>query len=86
MTTADSEPRRRLTLSEIVEQQLAALSRVSGDHSTVKLTRNARGDTQIEVSVRTGEGGLETADQAAAEARRLYDDLATAYPTGGTDA
>lgn len=81
----DDKP-RRLTLSQIVEQQIAALAKVSGDHSTVKLTRNSKGDTQIEVSVRTGEGDIETAADAAAKAVELYDDLAIKYPIGGNGA
>jgi hypothetical protein len=84
-TQHDDRP-RRLTLSQIVEAQIAALAKVSGDHSTVKLSRNAKGDTQIEVSVRSGEGGLETADDAAAKARELYDELARDYPMGGNGA
>lgn len=80
------EPRRRLTLSQTVEQLIAALARTAGEHSTVKLTRNARGDTQIEVSVRTGEGSIETVDEASSKARAIYDELAVLYPIRGTDA
>lgn len=81
----DDKP-RRLTLSQIVEQQIAALAKVSGDHSTVKLSRNSKLDTQIEVSVRTGEGNIETADDASAKAQELYDALNTKYSGGGSDA
>jgi hypothetical protein len=86
MSAGEVDRPKRLTLGDIVERQLAALARVSGEHSTVKLTRNARGDVQIEVSVRTGEGGLETADDAAAKARELYDGLAEQYPLGDGNA
>jgi hypothetical protein len=68
---------RRLTLSEIIE---LLLQRSPADHSTVKLARNARGDTQIEVSVRTGEPGLETVEQARAKAQEQYDHLRGLYP------
>lgn len=78
----DDKP-RRLTLSQIVEQQIAALAKVSGDHSTVKLTRNSKGDTQIEVSVRTGESGVETVEEARAKAEQTYDHLREMYPLSG---
>ena len=52
-----------------------------GEHSTVKLSRNAKGDTQIEVSVRTGESDeVATVDDAAAKAKAVYDTLAAFYP------
>lgn len=77
----------RLTLSEIARSQLAALNRAGGEHSMVRLSRNAKGDTQIEVAVRTGdEAELLTVEDAAAKARAIYDGLRTAYPlepTGG---
>lgn len=74
-------PPRRVSLSQIVEAQLAALTRAGGEHSSVKLTRNAKGDTQIEVTVRTGdEAHLITAADAATHARAIYDELRTAYP------
>lgn len=81
--TQDGEPvavrekPRRLTLSEILE---LVLSRSTTEHSTVKLARNAKGETQIEVSVRTGEQGLETIEQARAKAQEQYDHLASLYP------
>jgi hypothetical protein len=71
----------RLRLSEVTRALLAALSKTGGEHSTVKLTRNAKGDTQIEVSVRTGDSPeVETAADAMAEAVRLYDNLREVYP------
>lgn len=77
---AAPERPRRLTLSEIVE---LLLQRNPSDHSTVKLTRNAKGDTQIEVSVRTGEPGLESIEQARAKAEEQYDHLRSMYPMQG---
>jgi hypothetical protein len=71
----------RLRMSEVTRSLLAALSKTGGEHSTVKLTRNAKGDTQIEVSVRTGDTPeVETAADAMAEAVRLYDSLREVYP------
>jgi hypothetical protein len=74
---------KRLTLSDIVESLLAAQSKHGGERSAVKLTRNARGDTQIEVIVRTGDStGIETVDDCAAEANRVYEALSILYPMG----
>lgn len=84
MSATDPGSPRRLTLSQIVEAQLAALNRAGGEHSTVRLTRNAKGDTQIEVVVRTGdESHIVTAADAATHARAIYDDLRVAYPMAG---
>lgn len=69
---------RRLSLSEILELML---TRPASEHSSVSLTRNAKGETQIEVTVRTGDaGGTETAAEAAAEAQSIYDRLRATYP------
>lgn len=74
---------KRLTLSDIVESLLAAQSKHGGERSAVKLTRNARGDTQIEVTVRTGDStGIETVDDCMAEANRVYEALILVYPMG----
>jgi hypothetical protein len=73
-------PAPRLTLSELNRQLLAALTRTPLEHSTVRLTRNAKGDTQIEVACRTGENECETIDEAAAKAREVYDGLRRDYP------
>lgn len=75
---------RSISRAEILRGLLAAISKTGGEHSTVKLTRNARGDTQVEVSVRTGDHeGVETAADAAAEAVRIYDNLRELYPMNG---
>lgn len=69
---------RRLSLSEVVEQLLA---RGSGDRSSVTLSRNAKGETQIEVVVRSADSGhVTTAREAADEAATLYDELREKYP------
>lgn len=71
----------RLRMSDVTRALLAALSKTGGEHSTVKLTRNAKGDTQIEVSVRTGDTeGVVTVDDAAAKALDVYDRLRLVYP------
>lgn len=79
--TQDAPPEKpkRLTLSQIVE---LLLSRGSADRSTVSVTRNARGETQFEVTVRTGEeGGVQTVEEAEAKALEVYARLEAAYPT-----
>lgn len=76
---ADHRP-HRLTLSELVPQLVDALQHRGGDHSSVELVRNAKGDVQIRVSVRTGEAGIETPEQAADRARELFNSLAELYP------
>jgi hypothetical protein len=81
-TQHDERP-RRLTHSQIIDELIGALARGSSDHSTVALSRNAKGDTQISVSVRTGEGDDTTADEAAAKATELYDDLAALSTISG---
>ncbi len=78
MTTPAAERPHRLTLSEIVSLMLSKGGR---EHSSVTLTRNAKGETQIEVAVRTGEDeAVATAEQAAATCRRVYDSLRAAFP------
>lgn len=69
----------RMTLSRALE---LALSRKTGASSTVTLSRNSKGETQIEVSVATGDGdGLPATPLAAdAEARRIYNRLCEDYP------
>lgn len=79
---AVEERPRRLTMSQIVE---LLLTRSPADHSTIRLSRNAKGDTQVDVSIRTGEPGLETVEQARAKAEETYEHLCGLYPmsTGG---
>lgn len=76
-----SAPAKRLSLSEIVGAQLAILNRNGSEHSSVKLIQGARGQTQIEVVVRTGdEATLLTVDQAAAKAAEIYNELRAQFP------
>ena len=80
---ADDGKPRRLTLSEILQYHLDRMAHAGGEHSSVELTRNAKGDTQIKVAVRTGESdGVATIEQATAKAREVYDALRMVYPIG----
>lgn len=76
--TEQPERPKRLTLSQIVEQLLA---RGGGERSAVTLTRNATGETQIEVKVRTGDDGdVATVEDAERKAGEVYERLQAAYP------
>lgn len=80
---AEPEPAepKRLRATDVIDGLLAALSKHGGDRSSVSLTRNARGNTQIEVTVRTGDSAsVQTVDECAAEATRVYDALRLLYP------
>lgn len=69
---------KRMTLSEIVELLLA---RGAPEHSSVSLSRNSKGETQIEVTVRTDrDAGVLTIDDAAAKVIETYDTLRARYP------
>jgi hypothetical protein len=80
-----SEPTpRRLRAADVIDQQQATiaalLERGGGENSSVTLTRNAKGQTQIEVTVRTDRDAIATADLAHAKATEIYDALCEAYP------
>lgn len=83
---AGGTPGKRMTLSHVLELMLA---RNAGERSSVTLTRNAKGETQIDVVVRTDDvGGIPTADAAFEKAVELYDKARRQYPmqdghTGG---
>ncbi len=51
--------------------------------SSVKLVRNAKGDTQIEVKVRVGDTAADVAE-AERIARQVYDNLHGAYGAGAS--
>lgn len=75
---AGHEPSKRMTLSQVVEH---LLTRGSAQSSSVTLTRNAKGETQIEVVIRTdAELAMPTPDDASATAQRIYDELRVKYP------
>lgn len=77
-TELDARP-KRLSLSQIVEMLLTRHGRES---SGVTLSRNASGETQIEVRVRAGDDDAATVEEAAAKAEALYAQLAERYPPG----
>lgn len=69
---------KRLSLSQILELML---TRGTPERSAVTLTRNASGETQIEVTVRTGDDGdTVTVEDAEAKAQLVYDRLRELYP------
>jgi hypothetical protein len=68
---------KRLSLSQIVEM---LLTRGGRSHSSVSISRNAKGDTQFEVQVAVGEDGVATLEDAEALALEVYDRLASTYP------
>jgi hypothetical protein len=69
---------KRLTLSQIVEQ---LLTRGGGERSSVTLTRNATGETQIEVKVRTGDDSdVTTVEDAERKAVEVYGRLRDDFP------
>ena len=71
---------KRMSLSQVVE---ALLQRGSSEHSSVTISRNAKGETQLEVVVRTGDAGeVATIEEAETAATAVYDRLRTAYPFG----
>jgi hypothetical protein len=76
---ADQRP-KRMTLSDVVERLLTRGGQ--GSASSVTLTRNAKGQTQIEVVVRAGETEeFATAQEAKEAAEGMYDALCAKYPT-----
>jgi hypothetical protein len=75
---------KRMSLSQVVE---ALLNRGGSEHSSVTISRNAKGETQLEVVVRTGEtGNVQTIEDAETAAQAVYDRLRTRYPFGGNGA
>jgi hypothetical protein len=65
----------RLTLSEIVRQQLARTRTAS----SVKITRNAAGKAQFEVHVQVGDQGVDDIVQASLLAQTTFDGLVEKY-------
>lgn len=72
---------RTVSKAEITRALLAAITKTGGEHSTVKIGRNAQGLPTFEVSVRTGESdAIATAADASAEALRLWRELDELLP------
>lgn len=75
-----NEQAKRLSLSEVTR---LLLERGGSEHHSVTLTRNAKGETQIEVVVRASDGSpIATPGEAAAVAETVYDELRIRYPFG----
>lgn len=71
----------RLTMTQVLEAHLAAMLKPAGVHSSVTVSRNAKGDFQYEVVVRAGDRPeIQTAADCAAEAHRIAADLAALLP------
>lgn len=81
-----SEPPRRLRASDFIAEYREIVARLTerggGERSTVELSRNAKGETQIAVTVRTDDEELSTAELARVEAVRIYEDLCKRFPAG----
>lgn len=77
-TDADGEqPRRRMTLSQVVERLLA---RGGSHHSSIDIGLTAGGKVTLGVSVRTSpDGEATTAVEAAELAQELFDELRGKY-------
>lgn len=74
----EAAPAKRMTLSQVVEQ---LLQRGGSEHSSVTLARNSKGETQIEIVVRTGDAGaVATIEEAEAAAITVYERLRARYP------
>ena len=65
----------RLSLSDVLA---LVLTRGGGERDSIELTRNAKGETQIGVTVRTSE--VRTLLDAETEARDVYERLRAEYP------
>jgi hypothetical protein len=77
MTRQPKHP-QRLSLSETLR---LLLTRQTSEPSAVTLTRNAAGETVIEVKVKAAEdGGLAAVEEAAEHAVDIYEQLRVHYP------
>jgi hypothetical protein len=75
---------RRVTQGEII---MALLERGSAQSSSVTIARNAKGDIQYEVVIRTDpDHGIASPGEAKAIAETIADELAAKYPIGGSNA
>lgn len=83
-TPADQPRRARLTKDDVLAGMLAGMARGSSEHHSVTLKSNAKGETQVEVTVRTDPAiGLDTPAMAWAEANRLYVQACETFGTAG---
>lgn len=70
--------KRPVSLSEVVRRQFDAFSKARPGTTSVTLTRNAKGNTQIEIVVAAAED--ETVAGASGRAQAEYDVLCAKYP------
>lgn len=76
----DNAKPNRMTMTEMVR---ALLTKQTAERSSVTLSRNAKGETQIEVVVRTSEttdGAVPDIEAAEAAAIKVYENLRNRYP------
>jgi hypothetical protein len=77
---------QRFNMRQVIADQKAMiqqlLSRGGGERSSVELTRNAKGETQISVTVRGDDESLTTADLVYDKAVQLYDQACAKFPAG----
>jgi hypothetical protein len=77
VTVEDAEQKAR----EVYERLHALYPPANGhDNASVSLTRNAKGETQIAVELKTAEGSVPTLAAAAEATRETYNNLQTNYP------
>jgi hypothetical protein len=83
---AQAKP-RRMTQGEILAAFVDRMHRAGQtEHSSVTLKTNAKGEVQIDVTVRTGETpDVATVDDAAAKAKAVFDTLRAFYPAGALE-
>jgi hypothetical protein len=72
---------RPLGASEVARSLLARLAKQTGEHHSVELTRNAKGDVQVKVTVRTDPDiGIDTPEAAAGKAMEVFNMVNAFYP------
>jgi len=85
-TDTERETPRRLRAADVIAEQRRVIElltqRGGGENSSVTLSRNAKGETQIEVTVRTDSHNIPTAEAARMEAARIYVALCTEFAAG----
>jgi hypothetical protein len=66
---------------DVYDRLRTAYSEARHDNASVELTRNARGETQIDVQIRAADGtSIATADDAREKASEMFRDLRARFP------